>query len=270
MTVTYFSFTLLIPAPTHTMRLFPPLSDPKPAKSHTQIKKRLRITDFVLNQPSSPSAVSPNPTFPLPLSPSPVIPSVHKTNHNDLPGPSQHLPHDDVQPHPKPELPSSSPLQNHNQLPTTEQFSTTVTTGGFTTSTPLQECGFFPSFTLPGKVVPSRISIPQEKKPPGQPSKSARSIEVNRKPAPTTCKLDSKPINPPHSGRENEPPPCKSAPPTGHPKSAPTAKCANSKAVNPPKRTKGSKLTECNSPHPGQENSLPLASQLLPLAFLPR
>ena len=65
----------------------PPLSDPKPVKSHTPIKKRLRITDFVLHQPSSPGALSPNPsnnldkdpTFPLPLSPSPP--------------PSQHLSH---------------------------------------------------------------------------------------------------------------------------------------------------------------------------------
>ena len=142
----------------------PPLSDPKPAKSNTQIKKRLRIADFVLNQPSSPGTVSHNPTVQLPLSPSPVIPSV--------------------------------------QLPMIEQFSTTVTTGGFITSTPLQECVFFPSFISPDKVVPSPISITQEREPPGQPSKSAHY--------------------------------CKSAPPTGHPKSAPTAKSANSKAVNPP------------------------------------
>ena len=55
----------------------------------------------------------------------------------------------------------------------TEQLSTTVTTGGFTSSTPIQECGFVPSFISPDKVAPSPISIPQENKPLGPPTKSA-------------------------------------------------------------------------------------------------
>ena len=55
----------------------------------------------------------------------------------------------------------------------TEQLSTTVTTGGFTSSTPIQECGFFPSFISPDKVAPSSISIPQENKQHGPPTKSA-------------------------------------------------------------------------------------------------
>ena len=94
-----------------------PTQENKPPLSKSAVKshvKRHRIADFVLHRPSSPSALSPNP--------------------------SNNLAKDSVQ--------TTSPKQNHNQLPMTERLSTTVTAGGFTSSTPIQECGFFPRFYL--------------------------------------------------------------------------------------------------------------------------
>ena len=140
-----------------------------------------------------------------------------------------------------------------------EQFSTTVTTGGFTSSTPIQECGFFPSFVSPGKVAPSPISILQENMPPGPPPKSAPPTG-HLKPALAT-KLDKRSklaeCNSPYKQ-----PPSKSAPPTGQLKPSPTTEHDNNKPtqfkpVNPIKGSKRLKPAECNSPHPTQENKPP-------------
>ena len=135
-------------------------------------------------------------------------------------------------------------------------------------------------FISPDKVAPSPISIPQENKPPGPPTKSAPPTG-HLKPAPTT-KLDNnkptqcKPANPikgskrskladcnsPHPTQENKPPPSKSAPPTGHLKPAPTTNLDNNKPTqckpaSPIKGSKQLKLAECNSPRPTQENKPP-------------
>ena len=126
-----------------------------------------------------------------------------------------------------------------------EQFSTTVTTGGFTSSTPIQECGFFPSFVSPDKVAPSPISILQENMPPGRPPKSAPPTG-HLKPALAT-KLDKRS----KLAECNSPYKQLPSPTTEHDNNKPT----QFKPVNPIKGSKRLKPAECNSPHPTPSES---------------